>query len=106
MINEAQVLHVELNNVSVWFKSSKLSLDVNKSKESLFHTFSKRKFLPQTLPNLFIEKIQIKRENVTNFWAYISTRICPENIALIKLGGKFQKQAFSRNQEMYKANNV
>ena len=32
-----------------------------------FHPLSKRQFLPQTLPNLLIEDIHIKREHVTKF---------------------------------------
>ena len=33
----------------------------------LYFTLSKRQFFPQTLPNLLIEDIHIKREHVTNF---------------------------------------
>ena len=63
------IMNVELENVSTWFKSNKLSLNVDKTKWSLFHTFSKRQFLPQTLPNLLIEDIHIKREHLTKFSA-------------------------------------
>ena len=61
------IMNVELENVSTWFKSNKLSLNVDKTKWSLFHPLSKRQFLPQTLPNLLIEDIHIKREHVTKF---------------------------------------
>ena len=61
------IMNVELENVSTWFKSSKLSVNVDKTKWSLFHPLSKRQFLPQTLPNLLIEDIHIKREHVTKF---------------------------------------
>ena len=61
------IMNVELKNVLTWFKSSKLSLNVDKTKWSLFHPLSKRQFLPQTLPNLLIEDIHIKREHVTKF---------------------------------------
>ena len=57
-------MNVELENVSAWFKSNKLSL---KTKWSLFHPLSKRQFLPQTLPDLLIEDIHLKREHVTKF---------------------------------------
>ena len=46
---------------------NKLSLNDYKIKWSLFHPLSKRQFLPQTLPNLLIEDIHIKREHVTKF---------------------------------------
>ena len=58
-------MNVELENVSTWFKSIRLSLSVDKTKWSLFHPLSKRQFFPYTLPNLFIEDIHIKREHVT-----------------------------------------
>ena len=51
----------------MWFKSNKLSLNVDKTKWSLFHPLSKRQFLPQTLPNVFIEDIHIQRDHVTKF---------------------------------------
>ena len=55
----------ELENVSMWFKSNKLSLNVVKTKWLLLHPLSKRQSLPQTFPNLLIENIHIKREYVT-----------------------------------------
>ena len=60
-------MNVEIANVSMWFKSNKLSLNVDKTKWLLFHPLSKRQLLPQTLPNLLIENIHIKREHVTKF---------------------------------------
>ena len=60
-------MNVEIENVSTWFKSNNLSLNVDKTKWSLFHPLSKRQFLPQTLPNLLIEDIHIKREHVAKF---------------------------------------
>ena len=55
----------ELENVSAWIKSNKLSLNVGKT-WLLFHPLSKRKLLSQTLPNL-IENTHIKREHATKF---------------------------------------
>ena len=60
-------MNVELANISLWFKSNKLSLNVDKTKWLLFHPLSNRQLLPQTLPNLLIEDIHIKREHVTKF---------------------------------------
>ena len=67
-------MNKELENVSAWFKSNncrllkvKQSLNVDKNKSLLFHPLSKRQSLPQTLPNLLIENIHIKREYVTKF---------------------------------------
>ena len=61
------IMNVELENVSTWFNSNKLSLNVDRTKWSLFQPLSKRQFLPLTLPNLLIEDIHIKREHVTKF---------------------------------------
>ena len=61
------IMNVELGNVSTWFKSIKLYLNVDKTKWSLFYPLSKRQFLPQTFPKLVIEDIHIKREHVKKF---------------------------------------
>ena len=76
-------MNVELHNVSSCFKSKKLSLNLLETKWSLFHLLSKRKFLPQTLPNIVIENMRIKREKVTKFLGYILPRIFPGNMAVI-----------------------
>ena len=60
-------MNVELANASMWFKSNKFSLNVDKTKWLLFHLLSERQLLAQTLPNLLIENIHIKREHVTKF---------------------------------------
>ena len=60
-------MNVKLENVSTWFKSKKLSLNVYKTKWLLFHSLSKRQLLPQTLPKLLIENRHIKREHVAKF---------------------------------------
>ena len=60
-------MNKEIENVSRWFKSNKLPLNADKTTWLLFHPLSKRKSLPQTLPNLLIENIHIKREYVTKF---------------------------------------
>ena len=61
------IMNVVLENVSTWFKSNKSSLNVDQTKWSLFHPLSKSQFLPQTLTNLLIEDIHIKRKQVTKF---------------------------------------
>ena len=56
-------MNKEIENASTWFKSNKLSLNIDKTKWLLFHLLSH----PQTLLNLLIENICIKREYVTKF---------------------------------------
>ena len=57
----------ELQKISTWFKSNKLSLNVNKTKMTLFHPASKKKSIPNNLPTLAIDNISIHRESVIKF---------------------------------------
>ena len=56
-----------LNKISLLFKANKLSLNLTKTKYSLFHPTSKKGFLREPLPFLKIDNIVIERENVTKF---------------------------------------
>ena len=57
----------ELKNVSIWFKANKLSLNITKTKFSLFHPSRKKRNIPVNLPKLEIDNTKIKRECVTKF---------------------------------------
>ena len=57
----------ELEKVSEWFKANKLSLNTGKTKFSLFHPIRKRKAIPNNLPKLYIDNIEIKRDYITKF---------------------------------------
>ena len=57
----------ELSKVSVWFKANKLSLNKSKTKYYLFHSPSKKRFLPDILPVLKVKETQITRDPVTKF---------------------------------------
>ncbi|XP_065642269.1 uncharacterized protein LOC136073907 [Hydra vulgaris] len=52
----------ELDKLTQWFKSNKLSLNIAKTKYTLFHCIHKKENIPLKLPNLFIDKNIIKRE--------------------------------------------
>ena len=70
-------MKVKPENVSTWFKSNKLSLNVDKIKWLLYHPLLKRKLFSQTLPNLLFENIHIKNEHVTKFLAvFIAENLC------------------------------
>ena len=60
-------MNAELEHISTWFKANKLSLNVNKTKFSLFHSTGKKRLIPNVLPKLFIEDVEIKRDLVTKF---------------------------------------
>ena len=57
----------ELKKVSLWFRSNKLSLNVEKTKFSLFHPSRKKSAIPDVLPVLKIDNYNINRDNVTKF---------------------------------------
>ena len=54
-----------LRKAANWFKSNKLSLNISKTKYSLFHSTRKRKDIPNILPPLHIDNVPVKREFVT-----------------------------------------
>ena len=56
----------ELNKISLWFNANKLSLNLTKTKYSLFHAASQN-FLREPLPFLKMDNIVIERENATKF---------------------------------------
>ena len=57
----------ELQNINEWFISNKLSLNVKKTKFSIFHKASRRDDLPLVLPKLFINNQVIKRQSSIKF---------------------------------------
>ena len=57
----------ELQNINEWFISNKLSLNVKKTKFSIFHKASRRDDLPLLLPKLFINNQVIKRQSSIKF---------------------------------------
>ena len=60
-------VNCELNKISLWFKVNTLSLNLTKTKYSLFHPASKKRFLREPLPFPKMNNIVIERENVTRF---------------------------------------
>ena len=51
-----------MQNINEWFISSKLSLNVKKTKFSIFHKASKGDDLPLVLPKPFINNQVIKKQ--------------------------------------------
>ena len=60
-------INCEFNKIFVSFKTKKLSLNLTKTKYSLFDPASKKRFLGEPLPFLKMDNISIERENVTKF---------------------------------------
>ena len=60
-------MNYELNKIPLWFKANKLLLNLTKTKYSLFHPASKKRFLRELLPFLKMDNIVIEIEKVTKF---------------------------------------
>jgi len=67
ILNLFSVMNSELENVSKWFKANKLSLNIKKTKFSLFHQANRSHNIPEELPVLILDRIIIKRDKVTKF---------------------------------------
>ena len=65
--NLFETMNDELRKVPTWFKADKLSLNISKTKYSLFHYTRKRKDIPNVLSLLHIDNVPIKREFVIKF---------------------------------------
>ena len=68
--NLFETMNKELRKVANWFKANKLSLNISKTKYSLFHSTRKRKDVPNILPLLHIDNVPVKREFVTFLGLY------------------------------------
>ena len=62
-----QQMNKELKSVSIWFKANKLSINIDKTKCTIFYPTSKKRFTPPKFPELFVDGITLKRETVTKF---------------------------------------
>ena len=63
-----QRVNIELNKISQWFISNKLSINVTKTKHSFFHKPSKRDDIPLALAKLYIDNNQIQRSESIKFF--------------------------------------
>ena len=61
----------ELMNINDWFMANKLSLNIEKTKYSLFHKPSRVDDVPLKLPNLSINNQEIKRTSYAKFLGVI-----------------------------------
>ena len=64
-------MNTDLENLNIWFKVNKLSLNIKKTKYILFHSNRLKKYIPDTLPSLQIDNINIKRTEITKFLGII-----------------------------------
>ena len=62
-----QQMNRERKRVSTWFKTNKLSINIDKTKWTIFHPTSKKRFMPLKFPELFIDGIILNRETVAKF---------------------------------------
>ena len=71
-----QQMNKELKSVSTWFKANKVSINIDKTKWTIFHPTSKTRFMPTKFPELFTDGITLKRETITKFFGvYIDENV-------------------------------
>ena len=66
-----QQMNKELKTVSAWFKANTLSINIDKTKWTIFYPTSKKRFMPTKFPELFTDGITLEREIVTKFLGVI-----------------------------------
>ena len=66
-----KILNSELRKLDEWFRANKLSLNVKKTKYSLFHKPKSKDSLPLKLPDIAINNIKLQRENNVKFLGVI-----------------------------------
>ena len=57
----------ELQKISNWFKTNKLSLNLTYAKWTLFQSQNKKRLIADNLPILYIDNFEIVKESVTKF---------------------------------------
>ena len=60
-----QQMNKELKSVLTWFKANKLSINIDKTKWTVFYPTSKKRFMSTKSRELFIDGITLERETVT-----------------------------------------
>ena len=66
-----QQMNKELKGVSTWFKANKLSINIDKTKWTIFHPTSRKCFMPTKFPELLIDGIDGKEKQSLRFWTYL-----------------------------------
>ena len=79
-------MNIELQKMSIWFKANKLSLNLAKTKLTLFHTQKKKHLIANDLPMGYINNFEVVRESVIKFlgifidknltWKYHIEHVC------------------------------
>ena len=60
-------MNKELKSVFTSFKANKLSINIDKTKWTIVHHTSKKRFMTKRFPELFIDGVTLKSETVTKF---------------------------------------
>ena len=92
-------MNVQLQKMSIWFKANKLSLNLTKTKWTLFHSQKKKRLMANDLPMLYIDNFEIVRGSVTRFlsifidenlkWKYHIEHVCNKVFKSIRIMYKF-----------------
>ena len=98
-------MNVELQKISIWFKPNKLSLNLIKTKWTIFQSQKKKRLIANDLPILYIYSFEILIESVTKFlgifidksltWKYHIEHVCNKVSESIEIMYKSQIQKYS-----------
>ena len=68
-------MNKELKSVPTLHKASKLSINIDKTKWTIFHLTSKKRFIPTKFRELFIDGITLEQETFAMFLKYLLMKI-------------------------------
>ena len=86
-----QQMNKELKGVSTWFKANKLSINIDKTKWTIFYPNSKKRSMPTKFPELFIDGKTLERETVTKFLGVIIDEMSHGKPTLTQFPERFLK---------------
>lgn len=66
-----QKMNEELIKITQWFSANKLSLNLKKTQYSLFHSNNKKSKIPESIPTISINGMEITRSNTSKFLGVI-----------------------------------
>ena len=107
-------MNVELQKMSIWFKANELSLNLTKTKWTLFHSQKKGRLIANDLPMLYIDNFEVVIESVTKFlgifidknltWKYHIEHVCnkvSKSIGIMYKSRNINSKRFMKQRFIY-----
>ena len=84
-------MNKELKSISTWFKANKFSINIDKTKWTIYYPTSKKPFMLTEFPELFIDGVTLERETVTKFLVYLLMKMSHGKIMSTQFPPRFLK---------------